>query len=141
MAFMWERQGLFSPSGQAAIRAFVPETARLEVADRARLREQQGDWVLKSDYGCEGEEVIIGAEATADEWQASLEHALPGRWVVQRYFQARREPDNEGAAVTGTLIANHGVFLIGGRAAGLYCRLSSGATDAGALSVATEILP
>jgi len=35
---------------------------------------------------------------------------------------------------------NHGVFLVAGQAAGLYARLSRGATDAGALSAAVEII-
>jgi glutathionylspermidine synthase len=138
MAFMWERQARFSPEGQAAIRAHVPQTLRLETADRRQLMAEQEAWVLKSDYGCEGEEVIIGADTSAGDWRASLEHALPERWVVQRRFQARRQPADPGG---DALTANHGVFLIGGRAAGLYTRLSAGATDAGALSVATEIRP
>jgi hypothetical protein len=134
MAFMWEQQGRFSAEGQGAIRAHVPETLRLETVDRRRLMDEQPAWVLKSDYGCEGEEVIIGADSSPEDWRASLEHALPERWVVQRRFEPRR-------STSDALIANHGVFLVGGRAAGLYTRLSAGATDAGALSVATEVLP
>ena len=130
-AFMWEEQSRFSPGSQAVIRAHVPQTIRLERADRDQLLAEQSRWVLKSDYGCEGEEVILGAECTSDEWRASLEQALPHRWVAQRHFLAAR--DAEG------LSANHGIFLIGGKAAGLYTRLSAGATDAGALSVPVEI--
>jgi glutathionylspermidine synthase len=134
MAFMWEQQGRFSAEGQQAIRAHVPETLRLETVDRRRLIDEQQTWVLKSDYGCEGEEVIIGADTTSEDWRASVEHALPERWVVQRRFETRR-------STSEAMLANHGVFLIGGRAAGLYTRLSAGATDAGALSVATEVRP
>ena len=132
-AFLWEESARFSPAARATIRAHVPETVRLERADRGRLLADREDWVLKSDYGCEGEEVILGADCSAEEWQASVEHALPRRWVAQRRF--RPALDREGLA------ANHGVFLIGGKAAGLYTRVSAGATDAAAVSVPVEIVP
>jgi hypothetical protein len=133
MAFLWERRALLSPAGRAAVEAHLPETVRLEAADHRRLAAEQADWVLKSDYGCEGEEVILGAAVPPDEWRACLQLALPRRFVVQRHFRARR--DATGAA------CNHGVYLVGGRRAGLYARLSTGATDAGALSAAVEVVP
>jgi hypothetical protein len=37
--------------------------------------------------------------------------------------------------------ANHGVFLVAGKAAGTYTRLSVGPTDATALSVPTLVKP
>jgi hypothetical protein len=131
MAFMWEAIDRFSPGARAAIRAYVPESVRLEAADVARLAAEKDAWVLKSDYGCEGEEVVIGPDATAEEWEAALAHALPRRWIAQRYFSARR--DGEGQ------IANHGVFLAGGRAVGLYARLARGPTDGAAVSVPVEV--
>jgi hypothetical protein len=36
-------------------------------------------------------------------------------------------------------VINHGVYLVAGRAAGLYARLSSGATDVSARSAAVEV--
>jgi hypothetical protein len=133
MAFLWEEQHRFDAEARAIIRDHVPETVRLERADRAQLRASRAEWVLKSDYGCEGEEVVIGRATDHQAWAACLERALPGRWIAQRYFSARR--DDEG------LCANHGVFLIGGQAAGLYTRLSAGATDAAALSVPVQVTP
>jgi hypothetical protein len=126
MALMWERIDLFSVQGRAAIRRYLPETLRLESLPRVRLLAEREDWVLKSDYGCEGQEVVLGAETDAATWRECLDAALPGRWVAQRRFHPLR--DGEGAA------ANHGVYLVAGEAAGLYTRLSAGGTDRRALS-------
>ncbi len=133
LAFLWEQIDGLSPAARAAVEAHVPPTVRLEAADRAQLAAEQADWVLKSDYGCEGEEVILGRAVDAAEWAACLELALPRRWIAQRYFHARRDPDGQ--------LVNHGVFLVGGRRAGLYARRSPGATDAAAVSVAVELVP
>jgi hypothetical protein len=67
---------------------------------------------------------------TPELWAATLCHALPDRWVAQRHFQA---------ALDDGQIVNHGVYLVAGQAAGLYARLSAGATDRGALSVPVEV--
>jgi hypothetical protein len=130
-AFFWEQLHRFSEQAQRTIRAHVPYTLRLEVADHELLRKERADWVLKSDYGCEGEEVCVGASMTDAEWQAALELAVPERFVAQRRFDPARD-DHDRAA-------NHGVFLVAGRAAGLYTRLSVGPTDATALSVPTLV--
>jgi hypothetical protein len=131
LAFMWEERGRFSPAGQRAIAAYVPFTARLEALERTQLRREREAWVLKSDYGCEGEEVIVGAEVDASVWDESLAHAIPRRWVAQRRFLPLREPDGDAV--------NYGLFVIAGRAAGLYARRAPGATDRGARSVAVAI--
>jgi hypothetical protein len=133
MAFMWEEQARFSPQAQAIIRAHVPQTTRLQSISRQRLAAEREDWVLKSDYGCEGEEVVIGRAVTPALWEETLAHALPDRWVAQRHFTAVSGADGQ--------IVNHGVYLVGGQAAGLYARLSPGATDRSALSVAVEVVP
>ncbi len=126
MAFMWERIHRFSAKSQDVIRELVPPTRRLEAIHREQLLAQKDDWVLKSDYGAEGDEVVIGRLVTPDVWQASLEHARPGRWIVQRYFEALT--DDTGASV------NHGVFVVAGETAGFYARVQAGATDESALS-------
>ncbi len=126
MAFMWERIHRFSAKSQDVIRELVPPTRRLEAIHREQLLAQKDDWVLKSDYGAEGDEVVIGRLVTADDWKASLEHARPGRWIVQRFFEAIT--DSEGASV------NHGIFVVAGETAGFYARVQAGATDDRALS-------
>ena len=127
MALMWEQIDLFSAPSRAAIRGYLPETRRLETLPHERLLAERQEWVLKSDYGCEGDEVVIGADTPEEEWRAALELAVPGRWVAQRRFRALLEPD-------GVTSVNHGVFLVAGQASGLYARLSAGGTDRHALS-------
>ncbi|MFL5279392.1 MAG: hypothetical protein ACJ79T_23190, partial [Myxococcales bacterium] len=126
MALFWEHIDLFSGRTRAAIRRYLPATARLESVPRQRLVAERTDWVLKSDYGCEGDEVVVGAETEPGVWKECLDAALPGRFIAQRYFAASRSAD--GA------VANHGVYLVAGRACGLYTRISEGATDRYALS-------
>lgn len=130
-AFLWEEKGRFSARAQATIEALIPYTTRLESADPAALRRDRAGWVLKSDYGCEGEEVLLGAALTDDEWGQALALARPHRFVVQRRFDPARDAAGR--------IANHGVFLVAGRAGGLYTRLSVGPTDRLALSVPTLV--
>lgn len=132
-AFFWEEIARFSAESQACIRAHVPFTMRLEAADLAAMRADRAQWVMKSDYGCEGEEVIVGAEVNDDEWAEALALALPRRFVAQRYFSATRNRAGD--------IVNHGVYLVGGQAAGIYARAAAGSTDVGARSVAVEIVP
>ncbi len=126
MALMWEQIHRFTPQSQDIIRRFIPVTRRLEAVHAEQLVAQRSDWVLKSDYGAEGDEVVIGRAVTDDEWAKSISLAREGRWIVQRYFEAKVEPD--GSTV------NHGVFVLGGQAAGLYARIQRGATDERALS-------
>jgi glutathionylspermidine synthase len=126
MAFMWEQIHRFSRRSQETIRAHVPVTRRLEAVHVEQLAAQKDDWVLKSDYGAEGDEVVIGRLVTPDVWLESLTHARRGRWIVQRYFRAKEGSRGE--------ITNYGVFLLAGEAAGLYARVQVGATDDRALS-------
>lgn len=134
MAMMWEKIELFSEPSREAIRRYLPQTVRLETMPRSQMIAEQREWVLKSDYGCEGDEVVIGAETPPGLWEASIDLAVPGRWVAQRRFRARLQSD-------GATAVNHGVFLIGGRAAGLFTRLAAGGTDRGAISAPVFIAP
>jgi glutathionylspermidine synthase len=126
MAFMWEQLHRFSPGAQGAIERYVPVTSRLETMHREQLLAQREEWVLKSDYGAEGEEVILGRATTDDVWRASLAKAREGRWIAQRYFAAVE--DERGRSV------NYGIYLVAGEAAGIYARVQAGATDGSALS-------
>jgi glutathionylspermidine synthase len=126
MAFMWEHIHRFSPASQDVIRKYIPVTSRLETMHMEQLLAEKYEWVLKSDYGAEGDEVILGRLVTAEIWKVSLAQARRGRWVVQRYFEAQKE------ASSG--VVNYGVFLIAGEACGVYTRVQAGPTDDRALS-------
>ncbi|HSS39959.1 MAG TPA: glutathionylspermidine synthase family protein [Polyangia bacterium] len=121
MALLWEHLDSLSAAGRRIVRRYLPYTARLESLPVRRLLEERAHWVLKSDYGCEGEEVIIGADTSVRAWADVLADALPRRWVAQRRFQPLL--DRKKRAV------NYGVYLVGGQAAGLFCRVQSGGTD------------
>lgn len=127
MAFFWEHIHRFSPRAQEIIQRHIPVTSRLETMHEEQLAVQREEWVIKSDYGAEGDEVIVGRHVTDEIWKASLALARPGRWVAQRFFQAT-PIDAAGS------IVNHGVFLVAGEACGLYARVQVGPTDDRALS-------
>ena len=131
MALLWEEIDRLSQTSRRSIRRYIPYTARLEALAAPRLRQEQPLWVLKSDYGCEGEEVVIGAETTPAAWADALSDALPTRWIAQRRFQPFR--DRAGQSI------NYGVYLVGGRAAGLFTRLQSGGTDRRAICAPTIV--
>jgi glutathionylspermidine synthase len=133
MAFFWEHIHRFSLKSQERIRDLVPHSARLEALHPEQVTSQREAWVLKSDYGAEGGEVVIGRHVTQEEWLRACELARRGRWIAQRYFEA--ETDAAGQVV------NYGVFLVAGEPAGLYARVHSGATDEYALSTPVLIDP
>lgn len=131
MAFMWEHLHRFSPEAQGVIQRYLPVTSRLEVLHPELLLAERAEWVLKSDYGAEGEEVIVGRYVTEEEFRTCIAQARPGRWIAQRYFAALETPERE--------TINYGVYLVAGQASGIYSRVQVGPTDAGAFSVPTLI--
>jgi glutathionylspermidine synthase len=131
MALLWEELPRLPRWARRLVRRYLPVTARLETLEPARLRAERAQWVLKSDYGCEGEEVVIGAETSAEAWGRALADAIPRRWIAQRRFVAVRGASGE--------VANYGVYVVGGRAAGLFTRLQVGATDRTALTAPTLV--
>jgi glutathionylspermidine synthase len=131
LALPWERPELFHADTLARIRIHLPETRFLETYSRERLRTEREQWVLKSDYGCEGAEVMLGSLTSPEEWERALSLAVPGHWVVQRAFVPSRN--------TAGHLTNHGVFLIGGLPSGIYTRCSAEPTDDRALSCPTLV--
>jgi glutathionylspermidine synthase len=120
LAFFHEKMDLFSSPSQETIRRYIPVTKRLSVCEGKTLEREKDDWVLKSDYGCEGAEVIVGRLTGEEAWSEALRLAEPAHWVVQRYFQAER--------LDSGLTENYGVYVAGGEPAGLYVRLAGGVT-------------
>ncbi len=131
LAFMWEEQQRFSPLARRWIRRYIPETYRLTRMCQAELLAHRQDWVLKSAYGCEGEETICGPFVSAETWSEAVIQALPPWWVYQRFFHAA--PESQGA------LCNYGVYLVGGRSVGFFTRLAAEATDAAAMTAPTFI--
>ena len=131
LAFMWEARQHFSPLAQRWIRRYIPETYRLTQVRRAELLAHRADWVLKSAYGCEGEETLCGPFVSAGLWQEALTKALPALWVCQRFFHVMPEPQGG--------LGNYGVYVLGGRSAGFFTRLSAAATATDAVTAPTYI--
>lgn len=131
MAFFWEEQQRFSASARDWIRRYIPETRRLSSLSLEQLRAEREDWVLKSDYGCEGRETVCGPFVSEGEWNKALDHALPHHFIAQRFF--RVAADEKGR------LANFGVYVLGGSACGFFTRLSHQSTEYAALTVPTFV--
>jgi glutathionylspermidine synthase len=134
MALMWERRELFSEQAQGWITEYIPETRRLTTMRHEEL--DRDEWVLKSDYGCEGDSVLCGPFTKPSDWQLALATAIPEHWVAQRFFEVAPVDDGQGGE---TALPNYGIYLIGGRAAGFYTRLSRKATDYTSVTAPTFI--
>lgn len=115
LAFFWEERHRFSPEEQAIIDAYLPETRRVITLSPERLIAERADWVLKSDFGCEGEEVFVGAYTPPEVWAEVVGSIVPEVWAAQRFFDIL--PLNAEA------VPNYGVYLIAGVGSGLYVRL------------------
>jgi len=134
MALMWERKELFSTQARQWIEEYIPETRRVTSLDPHQLIREE--WVLKTDYGCEGDSVVCGAFVKPQDWQLALAALIPRHWVAQRFFDVAPLEDE----AQETVLPNYGVYLLAGRAAGFYTRLSSKATDHTAVTVPTLIV-
>jgi hypothetical protein len=131
LAFMWEEQHRFSPRVQNWIRQYIPPTYRFSTLDDDQLGNEPQHWVMKSTYGCEGEETICGPFVTEAEWWDAVNSAIPRFWVCQRFFDVKPYMDE--------CLPNYGVFLIAGKSTGFFTRLAAKATDEMAVSAPTYI--
>jgi len=134
MALMWERRELFSEQSRGWIADYIPETRRLTAINREELNRDE--WVLKSDYGCEGDSVLCGPFVKPQDWQLALATAIQEHWIAQRFFEVAPVNDAQGGEEA---LPNYGVYLIGGRAAGFYTRLSQKATNYESVTAPTFI--
>lgn len=98
-------------ASSSAWRAWMPESRD----PRDIAASERGDWVLKAAYSNTGDAVILGDQ------KAALRKAQrdSGRWVAQRRFETIKLDSADGP-----LHPCVGVFVINGRAAGAYIRLS-----------------
>lgn len=138
LAFLWDYRERFSPAAQEWITTFLPETRRMTDLDGPSL--SQPEWVLKSVYGCEGDSVVVGPFVSPGVWREALAQLLPAHWVAQRYFEVEPfVPATAGNESYRGWLPNYGVYLIGGRPAGIYTRLSRQATDHTAVTIPTFV--
>jgi len=96
------------------------------------------DWVLKATYANTGDEVHLGGEMSLEDWSSLLRKTRrdPHGWVAQRRFETLAL-----RSTVGPVKPCVGVFVIAGRAAGAYVRLSrTQVTDAYALEAPLFIM-
>ncbi|MDX2127445.1 MAG: glutathionylspermidine synthase family protein [Chloroherpetonaceae bacterium] len=132
MAFFFDFIHLFSSQSQKTIHDFFPLTRSLRVEDLSNYLSEKNDWVLKSVYGCEGAEVIIGKNVTDEIWQETLEKLIPRYWIAQKFFES-------STIHSQYPVANFGVYLCGGISSGIFTRLSPSSTDFSAKTAPTYI--
>ncbi len=101
-------------------RRLLPETRELRDAPWAR---DEG-WLLKSAFCNNGDTVSIRAELPSAEWRRRSWRARlhPRGWLAQRRFEVSPLHDAEGP-----LYPCLGVYVIDGRCAGVYARVTRGA--------------
>ncbi len=131
-------QHYFSPEEQAAIRRHIPWTRRVmemkttrngaEIDLLEHLRENRDHLVLKpnDDYGGHG--IYIGWEANEGEWDAAIQSALGGDYLVQERVVTSRELfpwiSDEGVKMVEQLL-DIDPLLFFGKVQGAFTRLSS----------------
>ena len=137
MAFLWERRDGLSPAARAAVEAHLPVTRAPGGRRPARSCEaEQADWVLKSDYGCEGEEVIIGrAGRRRPSGAPAWRRPCPAAGSPSATSEARPDRRRRRRSTTAST-------WWPAAPPGLYARLSSGRDRRRrAVSAAVEVVP
>lgn len=129
-AFLWDHLEQWSADTRALIEAAIPRTRRLVDCSLEVLCAERERWVLKSDFGCEGGEVVVGRHRTPEAWRIALKLAIPERWVVQEFFEIE--------ALADGALPNFGMYVVGGEVAGLYTRVNAPSTITG---TGAQVLP
>jgi glutathionylspermidine synthase len=137
MAVFWERLDRFSPQAQATIQRLIPPTYRVETLGHERLLAERERWVLKSDFGCEGDEVVLGPACPDEVWARTLGLLTSGNWVAQAYFRASPLGGPLPPPLELGAVPNYGVYLIAGQPAGLLVRLTPQGEATGRAAVVT----
>jgi hypothetical protein len=132
---------LFSTAELGVFRSTVPWTRLLDdsetekdgwrggLLDLARKRRDQLVLKPNDEYGGKG--VILGWEASEQEWDARLQAALQdrrGTWVVQERIPVRREVfpqfDDDGVVTMREMLVDLAPYLFRGKMGGYLTRLS-----------------
>ena len=95
------------------------------------------DWVLKEAYSNAGDAVYICGTYSNNDRRKLVERALrePLKWVAQRRFETLTVE-----AESGVLLPCVGVYVVDGKAAGAYVRLSVGPVTNGAAKEAPLLI-
>ncbi len=115
----------------------VPETHDLLDVPEHTLRTERGDWVIKRAYGRVGEDVVVGALCSQEDWDLALTAILAERrsgesWIAQRFVRQRPMQ-----TPWGPRLLTLGVYLLDGVFVGYFAR----ATAASHVSHDALVLP
>ncbi len=115
MAFWHRHLDLFSSDERALIEAHVPRTRSFEAGRLEEYVRDRDRLVVKRGFGRVGEQVLLGAMCSDDEWREALEWPLsePDEWTVQEKFDVLPQDG---------MFACFGAYAVGGRFSGLYTR-------------------
>ena len=119
-----------SEEENAYIAAHVPYTAMLtkETAARQDVRGDKDRWILKprDSYGAHG--IYPGRQCTEEEWNAQLDARADTDYILQEFVTPFRTDNinfgEPGAPVWQSFSNMTGIYLYGGRLAGIYSRAS-----------------
>lgn len=119
-----------SEEDRAFVRAHVPYTAVLTAAEAARpaVRDGKDRWILKprDSYGAHG--IFPGCQCTQEEWRAQLDARAGSGYILQEFVTPFRTENiffGEAAPAWRSFSNMTGVYLYGGRVAGIYSRASA----------------
>ncbi len=93
LAFFWEEHARFSKQAQGWIRKYIPETRRMVSISSEKLRAERESWVLKSDYGCEGQGDDLRRICERRIWRRRFVRPCRNSFVAQRFFHVAAEKD------------------------------------------------
>lgn len=105
--------------------ANVPETRDLLDISEDELRRDRAEWVVKRSYGRVGEDVVVGALLSQEDWNLSLSAILAERragesWIAQRFVRQRAMP-----TPWGPRLLTLGAYLLDGNFVGYFARVTA----------------
>lgn len=121
----WALRDQLSTADQDAIARHMPATFTYSEEHREVLRADRKSWVLKRALGRVGDEVFVGSLVDDEDWPQLLElvstRCREGEvWLAQRFI-----PQRLIETPYGPRLVTLGVYLLDGRFAGYFARLTS----------------
>jgi glutathionylspermidine synthase len=112
-------------------RAVLPETVALADVHPQRIAAEREQWVVKRDLSRVGDHVLVGSLFTHEEFALALAEVAEAEregdvWIAQRFV-----PQRAIATPWGDRYLTLGVYLLDGRFAGYFARLSTTVLCAG----------